>query len=86
MRGECTALTITPASAHQLRSEALPMAAAVDLLPSAAESREGYQRTSFKHWVDADGSGRRRGTISFRLSACRTRRIVKIADAVRWSS
>ncbi|MFE2829384.1 HNH endonuclease family protein [Streptomyces sp. NPDC059271] len=33
------------------------MAAAVDLLPSAAESREGYQRTSFKHWVDADRDG-----------------------------
>ena len=50
-------LTSTPASAHQLRSDALPMAAAVDLLPSAAESREGYQRTGFKHWVDADRDG-----------------------------
>ncbi|WP_327411313.1 HNH endonuclease family protein (plasmid) [Streptomyces sp. NBC_01281] len=50
-------LTITPASAHQLRSDPLPMAAAVDLLPSAAESRDGYQRTSFKHWVDADRDG-----------------------------
>ncbi|MFF4554393.1 HNH endonuclease family protein [Streptomyces sp. NPDC001422] len=50
-------LTITPASAHQLRSDALPMAAAVDLLPTATESREGYQRTSFKHWIDADRDG-----------------------------
>ncbi|MEU0786952.1 hypothetical protein ABZ341_35990 [Streptomyces sp. NPDC006173] len=33
------------------------MAAAVDLLPSANESREGYQRTSFTHWVDADHDG-----------------------------
>ncbi|MGQ4348006.1 HNH endonuclease family protein [Streptomyces sp. SAS_275] len=50
-------LAPAPASAHQLRSEPLPMAAAVDLLPSAAESRDGYQRTSFKHWVDADRDG-----------------------------
>ncbi|MFF1516035.1 HNH endonuclease family protein [Streptomyces sp. NPDC058305] len=50
-------LNITPASAHQLRSGPLPMAAAVDLLPLAAESREGYKRTNFKHWIDADRDG-----------------------------
>lgn len=50
-------LTTTPASAHQLRSAPLSMAAAVDLLPTAVESRDGYQRTSFKHWVDADHDG-----------------------------
>ncbi|MFD9590198.1 HNH endonuclease family protein [Streptomyces sp. NPDC059980] len=50
-------LTIIPASAHQLRSDALPMAAAVDLLPTATESRDAYQRTSFKHWIDADRDG-----------------------------
>ncbi|MER7980459.1 HNH endonuclease family protein [Streptomyces sp. NPDC095817] len=50
-------LAPAPASAHQLRSEPISMAAAVDLLPAAAESREGYQRTSFKHWVDADRDG-----------------------------
>ncbi|WP_404199220.1 HNH endonuclease family protein [Streptomyces tauricus] len=32
----------------------LPLAEAVQLLPAAAESRDGYQRNSFKHWVDAD--------------------------------
>ncbi|WP_326844171.1 HNH endonuclease family protein (plasmid) [Streptomyces sp. NBC_01558] len=62
-------LTITPASAHQLPSGPLPMAAAVDLLPTAAESRDGYQRTSFKHWVDADHDG------------CTTRAEVLIAES-----
>lgn len=41
-------------AAHQARAELLPLAEAVQLLPTAAESRDGYQRTSFKHWVDAD--------------------------------
>ncbi|MFG2434611.1 HNH endonuclease family protein [Streptomyces sp. NPDC048508] len=50
-------LAPAPAFARQLRSEPLSMAAAVDLLPSAAESRAGYQRISFKHWVDADRDG-----------------------------
>ncbi|MGW6214874.1 HNH endonuclease family protein [Streptomyces sp. NPDC055109] len=62
-------LTITPASAHPLRSEPISMAAAVDLLPTAAESRDGYQRTSFKHWVDADRDG------------CSTRAEVLIAES-----
>lgn len=62
-------LTITPASAHQLPSGSLPMAAAVDLLPTAAESRDGYQRTGFKHWVDADHDG------------CSTRAEVLIAES-----
>ncbi|MGW2214047.1 HNH endonuclease family protein [Nonomuraea sp. NPDC001684] len=30
---------------------------AVADLPVATESRDGYKRTSFKHWVDADGNG-----------------------------
>ncbi|MEU0787479.1 HNH endonuclease family protein [Streptomyces sp. NPDC006173] len=50
-------LVPAPASARPLRSEPLSMAAAVDLLPTAAESRDGYQRASFKHWVDADHDG-----------------------------
>ncbi|MFG2435782.1 HNH endonuclease family protein [Streptomyces sp. NPDC048508] len=50
-------LAPAPASAHQLRFEPISMAAAVNLLPLAAESRDGYQRTSFKHWVDADRDG-----------------------------
>lgn len=46
--------SVAPVSAHEAQAEPLPLAAAVELLPSAAESRDGYQRTSFKHWVDAD--------------------------------
>ncbi|MGN9821512.1 HNH endonuclease family protein [Streptomyces sp. SD11] len=42
------------AAAHKARAQTLPLAAAVQLLPTAVESREGYQRSSFKHWVDAD--------------------------------
>ena len=30
--------------------ETVDLATAVDRLPQATESREGYQRTSFKHW------------------------------------
>ncbi|WP_308013662.1 hypothetical protein [Streptomyces beigongshangae] len=49
-------LPLSPASAaaQHARAEHLPLAAAVHLLPTAAESRDGYRRTSFKHWVDAD--------------------------------
>ncbi|WP_322746905.1 hypothetical protein [Streptomyces tauricus] len=40
-----------PAAADSARQIGpLPLAEAVDRLPSAAESRDGYQRTSFKHW------------------------------------
>ncbi|MCW8102667.1 HNH endonuclease family protein [Streptomyces tauricus] len=47
-------LAPAPAAAHQARAKPLPLAEAVQLLPAAAESRDGYQRSSFKHWVDAD--------------------------------
>ena len=30
---------------------------AFHIVPVAAESREGYARTSFKHWVDVDADG-----------------------------
>ncbi|MEW1630876.1 HNH endonuclease family protein [Streptomyces sp. NPDC089173] len=49
--------------------EALPLADAVQQLPLATESREGYQRTSFKHWVDAD------------KDSCNTRMEVLIAES-----
>ncbi|MFJ2630816.1 HNH endonuclease family protein [Streptomyces sp. NPDC087422] len=39
-------------------------------LPVAAESREGYERTKFKHWVDADHDG------------CNTRAEVLLDEAV----
>ncbi|MBO1286099.1 hypothetical protein ACIP28_29800 [Streptomyces albidoflavus] len=35
----------------------LPLADAITTLPVAAESRAGYQRSTFKHWVDADKDG-----------------------------
>ncbi|MGV9703889.1 HNH endonuclease family protein [Streptomyces sp. NPDC003483] len=60
----------TPAVANSARRvAALPLAAAVDLLPAAAESRDGYQRTAFKHWVDAD------------RDTCNTRAEVLIAES-----
>ncbi|MDX3111719.1 hypothetical protein PW035_63740, partial [Nonomuraea angiospora] len=44
--------------------------AAVADLTVATETREGYKRTSFKRWVDADGD------------ACNARQEVLIAEAV----
>ncbi|MFE7029116.1 HNH endonuclease family protein [Streptomyces sp. NPDC057621] len=61
--------TAAPASAHEARAMPLPLAEAVDLLPSATESRDGYQRTSFRHWVDAD------------RDSCNTRAEVLIAES-----
>ncbi|MFB7228536.1 HNH endonuclease family protein [Streptomyces fimicarius] len=58
-------LAATPAQA----AETLPLAEAVQRLPLAAESREGYQRTSFKHWVDED------------RDSCNTRMEVLIAES-----
>ncbi len=46
-----------------------PVAEAVASLPVAAESRTGYDRDLFRHWVDADGDG------------CDTRDEVLIAEA-----
>ncbi|MEU3495335.1 HNH endonuclease family protein [Kitasatospora cineracea] len=43
---------------------------AIDALPVAEESREGYVRTAFRHWIDADRNG------------CNTRAEVLIAEAV----
>lgn len=48
----------------------LPVQRAVQALPVDEESRAGYKRTSFKHWVDADRDG------------CNTRAEVLIAEAV----
>ncbi|WP_404870912.1 HNH endonuclease family protein (plasmid) [Kitasatospora griseola] len=43
---------------------------AIDALPVAAEDRTGYERTKFRHWIDADKNG------------CNTRAEVLIAEAV----
>ncbi|MFI1415625.1 HNH endonuclease family protein [Streptomyces sp. NPDC020707] len=61
--------TAAPASSHEARAVPLPLAEAVNLLPSATESRDGYQRTSFRHWVDAD------------RDSCNTRAEVLIAES-----
>ncbi|MEU1394115.1 MULTISPECIES: hypothetical protein [unclassified Nonomuraea] len=44
--------------------------AAVADLTVATENREGYKRTSFKHWADADGD------------SCNARQEVLIAEAI----
>lgn len=46
-----------------------PLSQAISDLPGAAESRTGYSRDLFRHWVDADGDG------------CDTRDEVLIAEA-----
>ncbi|MFH8439350.1 HNH endonuclease family protein [Streptomyces sp. NPDC018007] len=65
------ALTVLPllSAAPAQAAEPLSLADAVQQLPLAAESREGYQRTSFKHWVDAD------------KDSCNTRMEVLIAES-----
>lgn len=60
---------MSPAGAQ---ARTLSLAAAVQVLPPAAESRAGYERTSFKHWnagrIPSDG--------------CNTRAEVLLAEAV----
>ncbi|MET9500042.1 HNH endonuclease family protein [Streptomyces sp. NPDC006552] len=61
------ALTATPAPAAPTSGapaavlapepHRLSLADAVGRLPDAVEAREGYVRTAFKHWVDADRDG-----------------------------
>lgn len=66
--------TPTPAHAHHRPAETytLPMAASVHLLPVAAEVRDGYQRTSFKHWNAGQHP----------TDGCNTRAEVLLAEAI----
>ncbi|WP_371126842.1 hypothetical protein [Streptomyces sp. 2314.4] len=56
----------TPAYA----AETLSLHDGIEALPQAAESRDGYERTKFKHWIDEDKDG------------CNTRAEVLLAEAV----
>ncbi|MGW9046812.1 HNH endonuclease family protein [Streptomyces lydicus] len=58
--------TTVPAHA----AETLSLHDAIEALPQAAESRDGYERTKFKHWIDADHDG------------CNTRAEVLLAEAI----
>ncbi|MET8289899.1 HNH endonuclease family protein [Streptomyces sp. NPDC005132] len=62
-------LTTTAVADSARHVAPLPLTAAVDLLPTAVESRDGYQRAAFKHWVDAD------------RDSCNTRAEVLIAES-----
>jgi hypothetical protein len=58
--------TATPAHA----TETLSLNDGIEALPQAAEVRDGYQRTKFKHWIDEDRDG------------CNTRAEVLLDEAV----
>ena len=49
-------LLVVPAPAHAATYSA-PLSQAIADLPVAAESRTGYSRDLFHHWIDADGDG-----------------------------
>ncbi|MFJ3953664.1 hypothetical protein ACIPXV_27085 [Streptomyces libani] len=51
-------------------AETLSLHDGIEALPQAAESRDGYERTKFKHWVDEDKDG------------CNTRNEVLLSEAV----
>ncbi|MFJ4126393.1 HNH endonuclease family protein [[Kitasatospora] papulosa] len=65
------ALTLVPllAATPVHAAEITTLADGVRALPLAAESRTGYERSSFKHWVDAD------------RDSCNTRMEVLIAES-----
>jgi hypothetical protein len=54
--GVSAGLVAVPTAAHAADYSA-PLSQAITDLPTAAESRAGYSRDLFKHWVDADGDG-----------------------------
>ena len=70
------ALSAVPAEARSVAPSApgdvvnTTLHAAVEALPVADESRTGYERTKFRHWIDADRDG------------CNTRKEAILAEAV----
>ncbi|KUJ35220.1 HNH endonuclease [Streptomyces rimosus] len=64
-----TAASSVQAAEHDVPARYASLHDGIEALPLAAESRTGYQRTSFKHWVDADRGG------------CSTRAEVLIAES-----
>ncbi|GAB2628294.1 HNH endonuclease family protein [Streptomyces capparidis] len=64
-------LAVLPAPAHAEPDDSMPLRTAVATLPVAEESRAGYVRTAFRHWVDADGDG------------CSTRNEVLLEEAIQ---
>ena len=65
-------LLLTPGAAHADPGDtiALPVRDALAALAVADEDRTGYERTKFRHWIDADRDG------------CSTRAEVLLAEAV----
>ena len=53
--GFSSGFTVSSASAAQPAKVTQRLHRAIDHLPVAAETRKGYDRSRFKHWVDADG-------------------------------
>ncbi|MEU9189183.1 HNH endonuclease family protein [Streptomyces sp. NPDC048484] len=71
------ALSTVPAQASSAAAPGAPgetvtttLYAAVDALPVADESRAGYERSKFRHWIDADANG------------CNTRKETILTEAV----
>ncbi|MGW8487423.1 HNH endonuclease family protein [Streptomyces sp. NPDC055886] len=65
-----TATTASGAPGGSPDESGLPLADAIGKIPVAEEKRTGYERNSFKHWVDEDDDG------------CPTRQEVLLAEAV----
>ncbi|MFE0794723.1 HNH endonuclease family protein [Streptomyces mutabilis] len=71
--GAALATLVSPthaAPAEPGTTHTIPVRSLLDVLPVKDETRDGYQRDAFKHWVDADKDG------------CSTRKEVLLEEAV----